>query len=126
MSGGWRRVVVAVVTALAVAALAKSGEAAGALAVGSCGAYGYAYDFRALPEAQAQALRRCSGARCRVVATMQRTCAALAVDIAKKCGPHGYAVATRLGPAQNAALRSCYRAGGRDCLIRAFVCDAKG
>ena len=34
--------------------------------------------------------------------------------------------ANRLGPAQNTALKQCYSNGGKDCVIRAFVCDAKG
>jgi hypothetical protein len=42
------------------------------------------------------------------------------------CGAHGYAVATRLGHAQNQALRQCYQFGGKDCVIRAWACDAKG
>ena len=32
----------------------------------------------------------------------------------------------RLGEAQNSALRHCYEYGGKDCVIRAWVCDAKG
>ena len=42
------------------------------------------------------------------------------------CGAFGYAAAPRLGQAQNTALRYCYRNGGKDCVIRAWVCDAKG
>ena len=53
-------------------------------------------------------------------------CVAFAVDGRKPCGPNGYANATRLGAAQNTALKHCYKYGGKDCVIRAFVCDAKG
>jgi len=42
------------------------------------------------------------------------------------CGAYGYAVAARLGSAQNTALRQCYQYGGKDCVIRAWACDAKG
>jgi hypothetical protein len=35
-------------------------------------------------------------------------------------------VAPRLGQAENIALQYCYKYGGRDCVIRAFACDAKG
>jgi len=42
------------------------------------------------------------------------------------CGSYGFAAASRLGPAQNTALKQCYSNGGKDCVIRAFVCDAKG
>jgi hypothetical protein len=101
-------------------------QAAGALAVGSCGAYGFAYDFARNETAQTAALRKCSGGKCKVVAAMKRNCAALAVDAKNACGPFGYAAAVRLGQAQNTALRQCYQHGGKDCVIRAFVCDAKG
>ena len=100
-------------------------RAAGALAVGHCGAYGFAFDFAKEQAARAAALRKCNG-DCKIVAAMKRNCAALAIDGANACGPFGFAAATRLGPAQNTALRQCYQYGGKDCVIRAFVCDAKG
>jgi Domain of unknown function (DUF4189) len=55
-----------------------------------------------------------------------RACGAIAIDGKNVCGPHGYAVAARLGEAQNTALRQCYQYGGKDCVIRAWACDAKG
>jgi len=100
-------------------------EAAGALAVGSCGAFGYGNDFAHLADATGAALAQCSG-RCRVVLTALHRCAAFAVDAKNVCGPHGWASAARLGRAQNLALRQCYQFGGRECVIRAFLCDAKG
>jgi hypothetical protein len=101
-------------------------HAAGALAIGTCGAYGFAIDYARNDQAQTAALRKCSGDRCTVVAAMKGNCAALAIDGRNACGPFGYAAAARLGPAQNTALRQCYRFGGKDCVVRAFVCDAKG
>ena len=101
-------------------------QAAGALAVGACGAYGFAYDYARGDAAQSEAMRKCAGPGCRVVASMKRNCAAFAVDMRNACGSYGFAAASRLGPAQNTALRQCYSNGGRDCVIRAFVCDAKG
>jgi hypothetical protein len=101
-------------------------HAAGALAVGKCGAYGFAIDFGGPDQAQTAALGKCSGKECAVVAAMKRNCAALAIDGRNACGPFGYAAAARLGEAQNTALRQCYRYGGKECVIRAFVCDAKG
>ena len=101
-------------------------HAAGALAVGHCGAYGFAYDFVRADTARSAALRKCSGKDCQVVAAMKRNCAALAVDMQNACGAFGFAAAARLGAAQNTALRQCYRYGGKDCVIRAFVCDGKG
>ena len=111
--------------ALFFASLAQAG-AAGAIAIGTCAAYGYAYDFAELDRARGAALRKCGAQACQVVATMHRNCAALAIDGGDVCGAHGYAVAPRLGRAQNVALRQCYKHGGRDCVIRAWACDGKG
>ena len=30
-----------------------------------------------------------------------------------------------LGAAQNTALKHCYKYGGKDCVIRAWICDGK-
>src|SRR5215468_11574642 len=104
----------------------SSGEAAGALAIGNCAAYGYAFDYAKLPAAQSEAIRKCTGAKCKLVANMKRSCAAFAIDGRRVCGAQGYAVAPKLGQAQNVALQSCYKFGGRDCVIRAWACDVKG
>lgn len=101
-------------------------QAAGALAVGSCKAHGFAYDFGDISAARRGALANCSGQNCKVVTTLRRNCAAFSTDTSKACGPNGWAVAPRLGAAQNAALKQCYQRGGKDCVIRAFVCDGKG
>jgi hypothetical protein len=100
--------------------------AAGALATGQCGAYGYAFDDATVKSAERRAMRECRGKNCKVVATMRRACAAFAIDGSNVCGPHGWATANTLGRAQNAASKHCYRFGGRNCVIRAWVCDAKG
>jgi hypothetical protein len=117
------RLAVAGAVVMSAAGLA---HAAGALAVGSCGAYGFAFDHSRAEAARTEAMRKCVGKGCRVVADMRRNCAAFAVDMRNACGSFGFASAARLGPAQNTALRQCYSNGGRDCVIRAFVCDAKG
>jgi len=101
-----------------------AGHAAGALAIGSCGAYGFAYDFSREAAASRAALGKCRGG-CKVV-PLSRACGAIAVDGKNACGAHGYAVAPRLGEAQNTALKQCYDYGGKDCVIRAWACDAKG
>jgi hypothetical protein len=67
-------------------------HAAGALAVGVCGAYGYGYDFRNLADARVAAMRRCSGKDCKIVGTIQRGCAAVAVDAKRPCGSFGWAI----------------------------------
>jgi hypothetical protein len=119
------RACLAVATAAATLMLnIEIGHSAGALAVGSCGAYGYSYDYRQATEAQSAAISKCSG-NCTTVA-LHRECAALAIDVKESCGAHGYAVARRLGDAENTALRFCYRYGGKDCVIRAWLCDSKG
>jgi hypothetical protein len=101
-------------------------QAAGALAIGPCGAYGVAYDVARDVAARTAAMRKCGRPTCKVAASLKRNCAAFAVDLRNACGPYGFASAARLGPAQNTALRQCYRNGGKDCVIRAFVCDALG
>jgi hypothetical protein len=98
--------------------------AAGALAIGKCGAYGQVYDYVGEAGARAAALKQCKG-QCTAV-TMKRACAALAVDMTNPCGPHGYAVKPRISSSLNAATRKCYEFGGKECVIRAWACDAKG
>lgn len=104
----------------------NTARAAGALAIGSCGAFGEAYDFRNIEEARQSALTKCQGETCRVVTTVKRGCAAFAVDFTNPCGAHGWGKGPRLGRTQNEALRSCYKDGGKECVIRTFFCDAKG
>ncbi|WP_224742035.1 DUF4189 domain-containing protein [Bradyrhizobium sp. 2S1] len=95
-------------------------HAAGAFAVGKCGAYGQAYDY----PAEGAALKQCKG-DCTTV-TMKRACAALAIDMKNPCGAHGYAVAPKISSSLNAATKKCYEFGGKECVIRAWACDAKG
>jgi len=99
-------------------------RAAGAFAVGNCGAYGFSYDYAEAEAAKRAAVAQCDGA-CTSVPVM-RACAALAIDAGKSCGAYGYATARKLGAAQNTALKECYGHGGKDCMIRAWICDAKG
>jgi hypothetical protein len=101
-------------------------RAAGALAIGSCGAFGEAYDFHSINEARESALGKCNGTTCRVVATVKRGCSAFAVDFKDPCGARGWGKGPRLGGTQNEALKSCYHDGGKECVIRTFFCDAKG
>ena len=120
---GLARVVVA--ATLLVAGIG-AGQAAGALAVGACGAYGFAYDYRQSEAARTAALGKCNGDACKIVTGVKRGCAAFAIDGRNVCGSHGFASGARLSQAQNSALQQCYRFGGKDCIIRAWVCDAKG
>ncbi len=89
---------------VSVAALLLAGaapmQAAGALAIGACAAYGYAYDYPTSEAAQAAAIEKCSG-DCKQVVTTKKGCVAYAIDGRKPCGPNGFANAPRLGEAQN-------------------------
>jgi hypothetical protein len=118
----------AVASAFLAAGISAAGiggtHAAGAIAVGKCGAYGVAYDYERAAAASHAALGKCEGG-CKVV-PVSRACGAIAIDVRNACGAHGYAVARRLGEAQNMALKQCYDFGGKDCVIRAWACDAKG
>jgi Domain of unknown function (DUF4189) len=98
--------------------------AAGAFAMGKCGAYGQAYDYAAEGEARAAAQKQCKG-ECTTI-TMKRACAAFSVDMTNPCGAHGYAIRSQISNSLNEATRECYKFGGKECVIRAWACDAKG
>ena len=104
----------------------NTARAAGALAIGSCGAFGEAFDFGTADEARQSAMSKCQGESCRVVAIAKCGCAAFAVDFTNPCGAHGWGKGPRLGGTQNEALQACYKDGGKECVIRTFFCDAKG
>ena len=80
-----------IAAAVVVIAFVAPAGAAGALAVGKCGAYGHAFDFKDAQAAMIAAMKQCQG-DCKAIA-MKRACAAFSVDIANPCGAHGYAVA---------------------------------
>jgi Domain of unknown function (DUF4189) len=113
-------------TAMLMLVTLNTARAAGALAIGACGAFGEAYDYGSIEEARQSALTKCQGDSCRVVTTAKRNCAAFAVDFTNPCGAHGWGKGPRLGGTQNEALQSCYKDGGKECVIRTFFCDAKG
>jgi hypothetical protein len=101
-------------------------QAAGALAVGACGAYGYGFDYTKVTDARAAAMSKCAGGTCKVVGVVRRGCAAMAVDAKNPCGSFGWAVNSHLGKAENLSMRRCFEFGGRDCVVRAWACDEKG
>src|SRR3954447_7449208 len=100
-------------------------QAAGALATGGCGAFGYAFDDYSPEAAALRARAQCKGQECKVVTSFRRACAAYAVDAGNACGANGWAQGATLGRAQNVASAACHKWGGRNCMIRAWVCDAK-
>jgi Domain of unknown function (DUF4189) len=116
--------VLALTLVMGASRLVTESWAAGAFAIGKCGAYGQAYDYAGEAGARAAALKQCKG-ECTAV-TMKRACAALAVDMTNPCGPRGYAVKPKISSSLNAATRQCYEFGGKECVIRAWACDAKG
>ncbi len=113
-------------TATLMMVTVSAARAAGALAIGACGAFGEAFDFGSVEQATQSALSKCQGDSCRVVTTARRGCAAFAVDFTNPCAAHCWAKGPRLGRSQNEALEACYRDGGKECVIRTFFCDAKG
>jgi Domain of unknown function (DUF4189) len=125
-AGARRRalIVFATLAALAGSQIVTPSHAAGAFAIGQCGAYGQAYDYPAENVARAAARKQCKG-DCTAV-TMKRACAALSIDMTNPCGAHGYAVKPHISSSLNEATRKCYEFGGRECVIRAWACDARG
>ena len=121
-----RRALLILALTLLLAASRFIGEswAAGAIAVGKCGAYGQAYDYPGEDAARIAALKQCKG-QC-TADTMKRACAALAIDLKNPCGAHGYAVKPKISSSLNAATRKCYEYGGKECVIRVWACDARG
>jgi hypothetical protein len=101
-------------------------DAAGALAVGACGAYGYGFDYTTETGARTAAMTKCSGGKCRIVGTLHRACAEMSVDAKNPCGSFGWAIDSHLGKAENISVRRCVEYGGHDCVIRAWACDEKG
>jgi hypothetical protein len=115
----------AVAAGLLIASLGAA-QAAGAFAVGACGAFGYGFDFRHVAAARAAALKKCTGPSCKVIGDMHKGCAAMAVDAKNPCGSFGWAIESHLGKAENASMRRCFEFGGRECVVRAWACDEKG
>ena len=106
--------------------LSTQAQAAGALATGRCGAFGYAFDDLSPEAAALRARAQCKGQECKVVSSFRRSCAAFAVDAINVCGSHAWANAPTVDRARTVASQTCHRYGGRNCVIRAWVCDAKG
>jgi Domain of unknown function (DUF4189) len=116
----------AAVAAGLLVAMIGCAAAAGAFAVGACGAYGYGFDYRKIAAARSAAIKKCAGVECKVVGNMRRGCAALSIDAKRPCGAYGWAINAHLGKAENASLRRCYQFGGHECVVRAWACDEKG
>jgi hypothetical protein len=114
------------VTAAALLAMIGAAQAAGAFAVGACGAYGYGFDFHKAADARNAAMRKCIGKNCQVVGDLRRGCAAVSIDAKNPCGSYGWAINAHLGKAENLSMRRCSQFGGRACVVRGWACDEKG
>ena len=53
-------------------ALIGAAEAAGAMAVGACGAYGYGFDYSKAADARAAAMSKCTGNTCKIVGEVRK------------------------------------------------------
>src|ERR1700744_4816499 len=93
--------------ALAGSRLVTEARAAGAFAIGKCGAYGQAYDYAGEAGALAAARKQCKGER-PTTEPMKRARAAVSLHMANPCGAHGYAVKSRISNSLNEATRKCY------------------
>jgi len=118
-----RSLALALAVSLSTANLAN---AAGALAVGACGAYGYGFDYSKVTDARAAAMSKCSGGHCKIVGVIRKGCAAMAVDAHNPCGSYGWALNSHLGKAENISMQRCAQFGGHQCMVRAWACDEKG
>jgi len=126
MIGVRRGSALAVAAACMLIAAIGAAHAAGAFAVGACGAYGYGYDYRKAADARAAAMKQCADSHCKIVGNIRRGCAAFAIDARQPCGSYGWALGSHLGKAENTSLRRCHEFGGHDCVVRAWACDEKG
>jgi hypothetical protein len=88
--------------ALAGSRFVTESWAAGAFAIGKCGAYGQAFDYAGEADARIAARKQCKG-ECTTVT-----------------------IKPRISTSLNEATRKCYEFGGKECVIRAWACDAKG
>src|SRR5260370_33053985 len=77
-------------------ALIGAAEAAGAFAVGVCGAYGYGFAFHKGSEARAAAMKKCTGGTCKRVGDMRKGCAATAISAKNPCGSFGLDIESHL------------------------------
>lgn len=97
--------------------------AAGALAIdGNQGlSYGWAVDLSTPEQAAQEALFQC-GSGCRVVLRFDSGCGAYAADQSPMSTISGWGGASSGPAAQDRALSECLSRGGRNCIVRAWVC----
>ena len=116
-------IALAAATIAAMVGVTVRANAAGALAVNKCGAYGYSYSYGSDGEASDAALRNCQGDGCHVVANITGACAAFYWDDNDHCGAQGWGYASSRAEAEGIAAKFCTNYGGANCVLRAWVCD---
>ena len=87
---------------------------------------GYVREYRNASDARSAAIKKCSASTCKVIGSIHRGCAAMAVDAKNPCGSYGWALNSHLGKAENISMQRCAQFGGRECVVRAWACDEKG
>ena len=120
----WRAIRALFFAAAGGAIAASPAAAVGALAVGSCGAFGSGWDYSSEVLAHGAALTNCPDSSCQIHLTVRRACVALAYD-PNSCA-WGANTADNLQAAQNAAISACYQYGGQTCVVRTSFCDSAG
>jgi len=104
-------------------------EAAGAIAKGKCGRYGYSYGYESDAGAEQRALDECSSNgddTCKIVVNLDGNCGALAVDSQDSCTAQGWGYAQTRDEAERIARSYCRQYGGQDCRVVRWVCDGRG
>jgi len=116
-------VLAAVVVAAGVVTPMPPAQAAGALAVGSGGSFGFSRNHESMRVARRMALGNCGKADCHIVMTFSGSCLAYA------SASNGHWGAARRGNesiARDSAIEECEARGGRDCAVRTnlgYECD---
>jgi hypothetical protein len=104
----------------------ESGGTVGALAIGSCGAFGFSGNHPSEVLAHADAITTCPGGDCQIIATIRRQCIAVAFDAEDVCIGYAWATGITTNEAKIAALGSCRKSGRRKCFIATSFCDTRG
>lgn len=89
---------------------AGGASAEGALAIGNCGAYGYAFNYDTEAGARDRAMSECTknrGKNCKVVVALSGNCAAFSIDNRRSCGAWGWASRATKEAATDAAIDEC-------------------
>jgi hypothetical protein len=110
------------------AAPAPRALAAGALAVGACGHFGYVVKYNTPPDAAAAALAFCKqngDQTCEVKVQVEGNCLSFAVDRSNPCGARGWGYAESQDDATSLAISVCVKYGGDHCESRIAACDSR-